>query len=104
MGRLSRLKGADRAALAADLAKNYTAGTPIRGLMERTGRSYGTVYRLLTESGVELRPPAGPRKTTTSSPTARTSPTTSPSATRRAPPSATSSNAPDVPTAPSTSC
>lgn len=50
----SRVTGAARDKLAADL-KKYDAGASIRALAEETGRSYGFVHRMLSESGVTLR-------------------------------------------------
>ncbi|MBL1069155.1 helix-turn-helix domain-containing protein [Streptomyces sp. 7-21] len=51
----SRVTGAAREQLAADLRKKYEAGQSIRALAEETGRSYGFVHRMLTEEGVPLR-------------------------------------------------
>jgi len=51
----TRVTGADRAKLAADLRKRYDAGESIRSLAASTGRSYGFVHRILTENGVSLR-------------------------------------------------
>lgn len=51
----ARVTGADRTKLASDLKKKYANGASIRSLAEETGRSYGFVHRMLTESGVELR-------------------------------------------------
>jgi hypothetical protein len=51
----TRVTGADRAKLAADLKKRYDAGESIRALATATGRSYGFVHRILTENGVSLR-------------------------------------------------
>ena len=51
----SRVTGAQREKLAADLKKRYEGGSSIRALAESTGRSYGFVHRMLTESGVQLR-------------------------------------------------
>lgn len=51
----SRVTGANRDKLAADLKKKYESGSSIRALAESTGRSYGFVHRLLSESGVSLR-------------------------------------------------
>ena len=51
----TRITGPDRTRLADDLKKRYTAGESIRALAESTGRSYGFVHRLLSESGVKLR-------------------------------------------------
>lgn len=51
----SRVTGAQREKLAADLKRRYESGSSIRALAESTGRSYGFVHRMLTESGVQLR-------------------------------------------------
>ena len=51
----TRVTGADRAKLAADLKKRYDSGESIRSLAATTGRSYGFVHRILTENGVSLR-------------------------------------------------
>lgn len=51
----ARISGPQRDTLAADLKKKYEKGTSIRSLAEETGRSYGFVHRLLSESGVALR-------------------------------------------------
>ncbi|MDX2826262.1 helix-turn-helix domain-containing protein [Streptomyces ipomoeae] len=55
----SRVVGAARWKLAADLKKRYESGASIRCLVEETGRSYGLVYRILRESGVTLRSRGG---------------------------------------------
>jgi hypothetical protein len=51
----TRVTGADRVKLAADLKKRYDSGESIRALAATTGRSYGFVHRILTENGVSLR-------------------------------------------------
>lgn len=51
----TRLTGADRAQLAGQLAEKYEAGASIRMLAEETGRSYGFIHRILSESEVPLR-------------------------------------------------
>ena len=51
----TRVTGADRTKLAADLKKRYDSGESIRALASDTGRSYGFVHRILTENGVSLR-------------------------------------------------
>ena len=51
----SRVTGAERDKLSADLRKKYDSGTSIRALAESSGRSYGFVHRMLTESGATLR-------------------------------------------------
>lgn len=57
-----RIVGAERATLAKDLVKRYTQGESIRALASTTGRSYGFVHRVLTESGVQLRQRGGARR------------------------------------------
>jgi hypothetical protein len=51
----SRVTGSDRDKLAAELRKKYDSGQSIRALAEATGRSYGFVHRILSESGTTLR-------------------------------------------------
>lgn len=51
----TRVTGGDRTALASDLKKRYEKGESIRLLAESSGRSYGFVHRILTESGATLR-------------------------------------------------
>ena len=51
----SRVTGDDRGKLAADLKEKYEGGQSIRLLAESSGRSYGFVHRILTESGATLR-------------------------------------------------
>jgi predicted transcriptional regulator len=51
----ARITGTDRSKLAGELKKKYTGGASIRALAEETGRSYGFVHRILTESEVTLR-------------------------------------------------
>ena len=51
----ARITGSTRDKLAADLKKKYEKGASIRSLAESTGRSYGFVHRVLSESGVQLR-------------------------------------------------
>ncbi len=57
-----RIIGAERQTLAKDLVKRYTTGESIRALASSTGRSYGFVHRVLTESGVQLRQRGGARR------------------------------------------
>ncbi|MEI8080417.1 MAG: helix-turn-helix domain-containing protein [Actinomycetes bacterium] len=54
-----RVTGGEREKLAADLKKKYAAGASIRELAESTGRSYGFIHRVLSESGVTLRSRGG---------------------------------------------
>jgi hypothetical protein len=51
----SRVTGGERDRLSADLRRKYDGGASIRALADATGRSYGFVHRILTESGVALR-------------------------------------------------
>jgi Helix-turn-helix domain len=51
----ARITGAERAKLGHDLKKQYDKGQSIRELAEISGRSYGFVHRVLSESGAELR-------------------------------------------------
>jgi hypothetical protein len=51
----TRVTGADRVKLASDLKKRYNSGESIRSLAASTGRSYGFIHRILSESGVALR-------------------------------------------------
>ena len=51
----ARITGGDRNKLAADLKRRYSSGLSIRDLASETGRSYGFVHRMLSESGVSLR-------------------------------------------------
>lgn len=50
-----RVTGSVRSELATDLRDRYDAGESIRALASATGRSYGFVHRLLTETGAPLR-------------------------------------------------
>jgi len=50
-----RVTGGDRSKLASDLRKRYEGGASIRDLAGDTGRSYGFVHRILSESGATLR-------------------------------------------------
>jgi hypothetical protein len=51
----SRVTGGERDRLAADLRRKYDTGESIRSLAQSTGRSYGFVHRILSESGTSLR-------------------------------------------------
>lgn len=61
-GRNPVIKGEERTALATELAEQYARGDSIRTIADRTGRSYGGVYRLLVEAGVALRGRGGDRR------------------------------------------
>jgi predicted transcriptional regulator len=51
----SRVTGTERDKLTATLRKKYDGGASIRELAGSTGRSYGFVHRVLSESGASLR-------------------------------------------------
>ena len=55
LGKGRRVAGGERDKLATDLKKKYAAGASIRELAASTGRSYGFVHRILSESGTTLR-------------------------------------------------
>lgn len=59
----SRVTGAERDRLATDLRKKYDAGQSIRTLAAASGRSYGFVHRMLSESGATLRGRGGATRT-----------------------------------------
>ncbi|MBO4240042.1 MULTISPECIES: helix-turn-helix domain-containing protein [Pseudonocardia] len=59
----ARITGTQRGKLAADLRKKYEKGASIRSLAEQTGRSYGFVHRVLSETGVTLRGRGGATRT-----------------------------------------
>ncbi|GAA4487654.1 hypothetical protein GCM10023094_46370 [Rhodococcus olei] len=57
-----RVSGGVRDAMQTELRDRYLRGASIRSLAEATGRSYGFIRTLLTESGVELRGRGGPNR------------------------------------------
>lgn len=57
-----RVVGASQQTLAKDLVKRYNEGASIRELAKSTGRSYGCIHRVLTESGVLLHQRGGARR------------------------------------------
>jgi predicted transcriptional regulator len=59
-----RVMGDERSSLTSRLRTEYEAGASIRELAESTGRSYGFVHRILSESGVTLRGRGGPKRAT----------------------------------------
>jgi hypothetical protein len=59
----ARITGPQRDKLATDLKKKYEKGASIRALAEQTGRSYGFVHRVLSETGVTLRGRGGATRT-----------------------------------------
>lgn len=62
----SRVTGDKRSALSSDLKNKYEAGASIRALAEASGRSYGFVHRILSESGATLRGRGGATRKKTS--------------------------------------
>lgn len=54
-----RIVGDERMTLAETYIAKYSAGHSIRAIAEDSGRSYGFVHRVLTESGMELRARGG---------------------------------------------
>lgn len=63
LGKGRRVTGTERDKLGAELKKKYTAGSSIRELAQSTGRSYGFIHRVLSESGVALRGRGGATRT-----------------------------------------
>lgn len=61
MAKGSRITGLVRDKLASELTSKYQKGASIRELAESTGRSYGFVHLVLTQSGVTLRSRGGAR-------------------------------------------
>jgi predicted transcriptional regulator len=59
----SRITGVARDKLGLELTKKYEKGASIRALAESTGRSYGFIHRVLSESGVTLRSRGGATRT-----------------------------------------
>ncbi|WP_133849869.1 helix-turn-helix domain-containing protein [Labedaea rhizosphaerae] len=57
-----RVQGEQRDQLARKLRRKYERGASIRTLAEGTGRSYGFVHRVLSESGVHMRSRGGATK------------------------------------------
>jgi transposase len=51
----ARLTGDDRARMASTVTSLYTQGKSIRDISAETGRSYGFVHRVLSESELPLR-------------------------------------------------
>ena len=51
----TRVTGGDRDTLSGQLKGKYERGASIRALAEESGRSYGFVHRILSESGASLR-------------------------------------------------
>jgi predicted transcriptional regulator len=58
----ARLTGDDRARMAQRVTTQYSEGRSIREIAQDTGRSYGFVHRVLSESEVSLRGRGGPTR------------------------------------------
>ncbi|CRK50973.1 conserved hypothetical protein [Rhodococcus sp. RD6.2] len=58
----TRISGGARDELQTEVRARYVGGASIRSLADATGRSYGFIRTLLTESGVELRGRGGPNR------------------------------------------
>lgn len=58
----TRVTGETRAALGKALREKYEAGATIRQLNQQTGRSFGSIQRLLADAGATMRPRGGSRK------------------------------------------
>jgi predicted transcriptional regulator len=54
-----RIVGEARQEIAADLVERYERGATLRELADATGRSYGFVHRVLSQSGLVLRARGG---------------------------------------------
>ncbi|WP_029115509.1 helix-turn-helix domain-containing protein [Mycobacterium sp. URHB0044] len=54
------LKNKSRDQLLNELRNAYEGGASIRTLVEKTGRSYGSVHSMLRESGTTMRSRGGP--------------------------------------------
>jgi hypothetical protein len=59
----SRVTGTERDKLSTGLKKKYDSGASIRQLAADTGRSYGFIHRVLSESGAKLRGRGGATRT-----------------------------------------
>jgi hypothetical protein len=57
----ARITGPQREQIGAKLKEAYEKGTSLRALAELNGRSYGFVYRVLIEAGVQMRSRGGKR-------------------------------------------
>ncbi|MGB8649362.1 MAG: helix-turn-helix domain-containing protein [Mycobacteriales bacterium] len=62
----TRVTGNDRSTLTDQLKRKYEGGASIRALAEESGRSYGFVHRILSESGASLRGRGGATRRKTS--------------------------------------
>ena len=59
----ARLTGDDRTRMAETVTSLYGQGKSIRDISAETGRSYGFVHRVLSETGVTLRGRGGATRT-----------------------------------------
>lgn len=58
----ARLTGDDRVRMTERVVQEYQAGRSIRQIAEDTGRSYGFVHRVLSDSDLTLRGRGGPTR------------------------------------------
>jgi transposase len=58
----ARLTGEDRTRMSERVLAQYSEGHSIREIAQETGRSYGFVHRVLSESDVALRGRGGPTR------------------------------------------
>lgn len=61
----ARLTGDDRAQMASTVTQLYSQGKSIRDISAETGRSYGFVHRVLSESELTLRGRGGAKRART---------------------------------------
>ena len=81
-----RITGGERDKLSADLRRRYENGDSIRTLAAETGRSYGFIHRVLSESGATLRGRGGATRRKASPAALAPAPTPSPTPAPPAPP------------------
>ncbi len=67
----ARITGPQRESIASQMAKRYAAGDSVRKIAADNNRSYGSVHKLLKESGVDLRGRGGATRGAAGSPAAR---------------------------------
>lgn len=61
IGKWTRLRGTDRSTFQERCVKLYEEDElSVRDIVDRTGRSYGSVHRLLKDAGVQFRPRGNP--------------------------------------------
>ena len=61
IGKWTRLSGISRDEFQLECVRMYEEDEmSVRDIVDRTGRSYGSVHRLLTDAGVQMRPRGNP--------------------------------------------